>query len=382
MELEQNVPRNYYGSVELKNSNAVLGDQYVNVLSQQEPEIERRSRLFLASIKDPDMSSRRNDIHDTKFDTFEWVMREDVNLDDWIPYMTRWLSHGTGKFFIQGKAGSGKSTFMKFIFEHERTKLLVHQWSPRYYLLFHAFWIAGSRSQKNLRGMITSLVFQIVLQDRQRVLELPYDVDAKSCLRDWSTKELTRILTSLLQQQSHSYCIFIDGLDEHDDLEVESLLELLDKLSALASVKVCVSSGPILHIVEWATGCPSLVLHELTANDIKSYVTSILHSKLKSKFAAPGNSSYFSILAQEICQKAEGVFVWVYYVMHEVLRGLRIDDDIHALRRRVAELPSEVSVLYKEMWERQNSDNKVHADEARDMFSYVSEAIQYTALAD
>lgn len=319
------------------------------------------------------MNARRNDIHETEFDTFEWMMRDDPDLDETIPKVTQWLSHGCGKFFIQGKAGSGKSTLMKFIFEHGRTEALLRQWSPRSALLFHAFWIAGSRSQKTLRGLITSLVFQIIIQDRQRILELSYDIDTKNCLNDWSTKDLTRVLTYLLQQQSHFYCIFIDGLDEHDDFEADALLELIDDLSAMVNVKICVSSRPTSHVVEWATETPMLTLHELTANDIKAYVTGMLYSKLKSKFATLDVFSGIDRLACEICSKAEGVFVWVYYVMHNVLRGLRIGDDIDMLRKRIADLPSEMSIVYKQMWERQNSDNKVHADEARQMFSYVTE---------
>src|SRR3569833_273024 len=40
-----------------------------------------------------------------------------------------WLSTGTGIFHISGKLGSGKSTLMKFLCEHESTRNRLEQWA-------------------------------------------------------------------------------------------------------------------------------------------------------------------------------------------------------------------------------------------------------------
>jgi hypothetical protein len=43
--------------------------------------------------------------------------------------LLNWLSSGTGIFHISGKLGSGKSTLMKFICEHESTAAMLRQWA-------------------------------------------------------------------------------------------------------------------------------------------------------------------------------------------------------------------------------------------------------------
>jgi len=43
--------------------------------------------------------------------------------------LLNWLSSGTGIFHISGKLGSGKSTLMKYLCEHDNTKLLLEKWA-------------------------------------------------------------------------------------------------------------------------------------------------------------------------------------------------------------------------------------------------------------
>jgi hypothetical protein len=71
-------------------------------------------------------------------DTFQWAF--DSRLSDWF------LS-GSGTFWISGKPGSGKSTFMKFIAKHPRTRELLAGWagsSDTLAVAAHFFWIAGT----------------------------------------------------------------------------------------------------------------------------------------------------------------------------------------------------------------------------------------------
>lgn len=44
----------------------------------------------------------------------------------------RWLSSGNGIFHISGKLGSGKSTLMKFLCDHERTTVELQKWAGMY----------------------------------------------------------------------------------------------------------------------------------------------------------------------------------------------------------------------------------------------------------
>jgi hypothetical protein len=43
--------------------------------------------------------------------------------------LVNWLSSGSGIFHISGKLGSGKSTLMKYLCEHDSTKFLLERWA-------------------------------------------------------------------------------------------------------------------------------------------------------------------------------------------------------------------------------------------------------------
>lgn len=57
------------------------------------------------------MNKRYEDSADRHRETFEWIY-EDHRLK-----LVPWLENGRGVYWITGKAGSGKSTLMKFLFE-------------------------------------------------------------------------------------------------------------------------------------------------------------------------------------------------------------------------------------------------------------------------
>lgn len=48
-----------------------------------------------------------------------------------LVFFLNWLSDGNGIFHITGKLGSGKSTLMKFLCDHERTKLEFEKWAGK-----------------------------------------------------------------------------------------------------------------------------------------------------------------------------------------------------------------------------------------------------------
>jgi ABC-type polar amino acid transport system ATPase subunit len=69
-------------------------------------------------------------------------------------------------FWISGKAGSGKSTFMKFLFEHQQTQVHLERWAGGDVIAAaFFFWRAGSSElEKSYVGLLQGLLYQ-VLQD-------------------------------------------------------------------------------------------------------------------------------------------------------------------------------------------------------------------------
>ena len=72
-----------------------------------------------------------------------------------------WLNSGRGVFHISGKAGSGKSTFMKFICSHERTEAELKEWAGQKKLVFAPFyfWKSEDEIQMSLEGLYRSILF-------------------------------------------------------------------------------------------------------------------------------------------------------------------------------------------------------------------------------
>ena len=83
-----------------------------------------------------------------------------------------WLKSGHGVYWINGKAGSGKSTLMSHICSHKRKLELLQEWSSDRQLLTPSFffWSSGSDQQKTIDGLLRSLIYQMLTDCRQLVL--------------------------------------------------------------------------------------------------------------------------------------------------------------------------------------------------------------------
>lgn len=82
-----------------------------------------------------------------------------------------WLESGHGIYWINGKAGSGKSTLMNHICSHSRRLELLKEWSSHRRLITPSFffWNSGSRQQKTIDGLLRSLIYQMLNQCRQLI---------------------------------------------------------------------------------------------------------------------------------------------------------------------------------------------------------------------
>ena len=118
---------------------------------------------ILGSIAFDGMYTRYETVDDAHFRTLGWIFNDNLHdgqLEDEVesapssedevesaPFfedeakasaresLLNWLSTGTGIFHISGKLGSGKSTLMKYLCDHDRTKLLLGQWAGKSFSL-------------------------------------------------------------------------------------------------------------------------------------------------------------------------------------------------------------------------------------------------------
>ena len=164
-----------------------------------------------------------------------------------------WLKSKEVLYWIKAKAGAGKSTLMKFLYNDSRTvQLLDSATSGQTLVLTHFFYLMGSPMQCNIKGLLCTLLYQLLQQDEDgtwiaELFRRNPSFKSKESDSNWSEAELKKALfmTLRLTTVSNQICIFLDGLDEvHQSDGKHKLLNLLDWLKASGSLKICVSSRP------------------------------------------------------------------------------------------------------------------------------------------
>lgn len=292
--------------------------------------------------------------------TFEWIFRDPVPIQKPWSDFKRWLTQGQGCYWIGGKAGSGKSTLMKYIHGDERTKIALRTWAGERELVTASFffWNLGSELQRSHKGLLRSLLFDILAQ---RPYLIPTTLpglcrtalaDSTAQLSEPSFAELNKAFFNLLEQHSNllRICLFIDGIDEYDGDHAD-LIEVLVSLSSSTAIKIILSSRPIPACVEAFSKYASLRLQDLTYDDIHFYVEDKLGRHPNMERLKSRSPTAAILLVSEICSKASGVFLWVKLVVRSLLQGFCNHDRISDLRRRLEELPTDLAKLYEHMLE-------------------------------
>ncbi|KAK1657111.1 hypothetical protein BDP55DRAFT_567970, partial [Colletotrichum godetiae] len=308
----------------------------------------------VSSLNYSSRPARLDSIPQAHQDTFQWAF--DSRLSDWF------LS-GRGTFWISGKPGSGKSTFMKFIANHPQTKELLGRWagpSSTLAIAAHCFWIAGTPMQRSWQGLLQSLLHDLLHGHSDAVaLACPNRWTAakagkwQTAAEPWSVFELTAALRSL-STADHvplKMCFFIDGLDEYDSNHAELCQVLLD-MAMSPHIRMCLSSRP-WPVFERTFGNEDqerLDIHELTRNDIRKFVKDQL--KTDPRWSLGGSDIVFpeqAELVDRIVSQADGVFLWAFFVTRSLREGLSNGEKLSDLAIRFSKLPSDLDRLFRHM---------------------------------
>lgn len=293
-------------------------------------------------------------------DTFQWAFDSQLS---------EWFRSGSGTFWISGKPGSGKPTFMKFISKHPRTKEQLAAWagsSDNLAVAAHFFWIAGTPIQKSWQGLLQSLLFDL-LRGRPYVTSLisPTRWAAakagqwQTAAEPWSVPELAAALRALATADHVplKICFFIDGLDEYDSNHAE-LCEVLRDMASSPHIKMCLSSRPwpVFERSFGGTGQKSLDIHELTRDDIRRFVNDQLqaHERWTAEVSEEVSLEKAKLVDRIVAQ-ADGVFLWAFFVTRSLREGLSNSESIRSLNRRFGQLPSDLNQLFRHMLESVNA---------------------------
>ncbi|KAL5314388.1 hypothetical protein ACEPPN_018814 [Leptodophora sp. 'Broadleaf-Isolate-01'] len=345
--------------------------------SDQEVREEQRMRseaqfkqAILQSLRFPSMSSRFLEIAPAHAKTFDWVFRGPRSEESLWSNFGEWLRNGSGIYWINGKAGSGKSTLMRYICQDPRTLDFLSSWGGqpgKPTIVGFFFCNIGTPEQSSQLGLLRSLLHEIlsrkpecipsVFPERWEVFEEMETLDPESSeFRDLITEEkefretmpkLMLAFQKLLRQEIGPVCLFIDGLDEYNG-DPDDTINLF-KTIVSPKVKICLSSRPWLPFQDAFKGCQQMKLEDLTRPDIQAYVDDTLSQNSRMKAMYLSEPVQLPKLVQEIVNKAAGVFLWVNLVVASLLRGASNHDHISDLQRRVLEIPSELESLFTYM---------------------------------
>jgi hypothetical protein len=308
---------------------------------------DRAISTVLNSLKFDSMRVREASVSPAHKKTFEWLFTNES-------LFYSWLSTSSGIFWVSGKPGSGKSTLMKFMFQHSECKKVLQTWAGDKILItanFY-FWHSGTPMQRSLKGLLQTVIYQIM---RSCPLLIPIIApDRWACALDrtiedpWTWEEATATLDRFVNQKEIrcATCLFIDGLDEFGGDHSE-IVKILSGVSENSNIKLCLASRPHNVFVDAFGQSPDrmLRLQDLTREDIRSFVNDNLQPHISLSHISMYSDQY-SVLVEDIVNKAEGVFLWVYLVVRSMKDGLVNADTITKLQERLRKLPSGLSEYF------------------------------------
>ncbi|RSM18339.1 hypothetical protein CDV31_002858 [Fusarium ambrosium] len=303
-----------------------------------------RRQLLLESLKFEQIDSRKTSIKKADLKTCRWFLKH--------PQYLEWLdpqNHAhRGFIWIRGKPGAGKSTIMKFIYEQMKKKDR-HKHAITASFFFHA---RGEDLQKSIPGMYRSLLLQLLegYPDLQEVLD---DTDLvprgqASCPSLNVLKDLFHNAVSNLGERT--FTCFIDALDECDEQQVMEMVRYFEELAESCEgtgshLQICFSSRHYPYI-QMRHGIELTLEHQQGhSEDLSNYIQSNL------RVTTPALAEK---LRSQMLEKAAGVFLWVVLVVDILNKESRRSG--LALQKRLAEVPSGLSDLFKDILTR-DTDN-------------------------
>ncbi|KAK3317446.1 hypothetical protein B0T19DRAFT_292204 [Cercophora scortea] len=346
-----------------------------------------RTRL-LKSLKYEGMNERRNTVANNHEGTFQWIFADPgtspsppgsnastsqhSNTSRWSSFPD-WLRSDGKVYWVSGKAGSGKSTLMSFLIHDTRSHESLQNWRSSTRIIAHFLWSSGRPVQKSIKGLLCSLLHQLLSSDAKAldyVLQQFPASHAKDDDTDWSELELESVLVQAISTASHATCVFIDGLDEIIPSDGPfKIIELVWRLQKVPNIKLCVSGRPEPAFERQFSQLPKLRLQDLTKRDIDRYVRAIMDPYLSSipEVLYPAYERF----VDQLCWKADGVFLWLRLVLNSMQKGFANGDSLDLLQRRLDKLPGDISELFKDMWRRLGEDAEFYRVTAAKYFNFV-----------
>ncbi|KAI1850244.1 hypothetical protein JX265_002140 [Neoarthrinium moseri] len=330
----------------------------------------KRNQQILDTLCFDALHDREERIDEASGQTCEWILTatEDERSP---PIWHSWLNNSDDTiFWMSGRAGSGKSTVMKYAFQNDDTRKRLQAWAGDGELLMAAVYLfeAGSQIQKSREGILRSILWQI-LSIKPDLIYIAFPSFFGSA---WPPSEpfntvmnLSQGFYSLFAKKSEvmKLCVFLDGLDEYrlmdrrdcyteDDMTLvydtedgdaglgsskwitdahKDIAELILEMgSKKDSFKICVTSRELPVFEEAFCDCPRLRVHRHSDKSIAQICAARLEQE------APGLSNITYDLCRDIASRSQGDILWARLVADMVIS----QGSLRTLKQTLDSLPS------------------------------------------
>ena len=350
-----------------------LPEDLANQLSCLEREscISRKTFQIIESLQFDQISERVENIAANHPSTFEWLFQDNSNAGTLKkrPTILQWLLTGHGIYWISGKAGSGKSTLMKFLHNERRTIDALRCWATNSRLVIASFFFSsvGTKMQKSQKGLLQTFLFHIMKQVPELIPSLCASrwQDDATVGQPWSMDEILTVFRNLKEQSlsTHRFCFFIDGADEYEGDHMD-LINVINTFIWSDNIKICFSSRPwvVFESFFGDNNGRKIHLQDLNRSDIICFVREKLTEGAQFRRLKEQDVAYEN-LVWEIVERSSGVFLWVFLVVRSLRRGMSNLDTVKELQQRLRELPTELEEYFEHMLN--STDKSYHQQAAR-----------------
>ncbi|RTE69552.1 hypothetical protein BHE90_016067 [Fusarium euwallaceae] len=307
-------------------------------------------RECLRSLAFPEMDSRCYDIDAAAKGTCEWLLRHKT--------YESWASCDRGLLWIKGKPGSGKSTLLWNVLNDVTPRLKTGEGVLILSFFFHG---RGSELQKTPFGLFRSLHHQLLLKVSEALTDLMATFQ-KRCETvgkpgekwQWHQRELQRFFELSLPRvlETRPVWLFVDALDECGEENAVKLAEEFKSLvqglphSGFRQFHICFTCRhyPILDLDVVFEIC----VEEENKEDISTFVQDMLSSFQKRTS---------STIPDLITNRADGVFLWAWLVVKQVLKLDREGIALQKIEDEIDSIPQQLDDLYRELIQSMSSDS-------------------------
>ena len=328
------------------NSRNHFGNVYNNVYQNDtvHPEFAKVTLELMDALAFKGMTDRIMAIGPACAETCTWFLHR--------PEYTSWRDPArrhahNGVLWIKGKAGTGKSTLMRYIHDHAQ-----NHYQDDIDIAFFLNGRSPDQLVKSVEGMYRSVLHQ--LYDRiPRLKEAAAKRVATTNKQIWSIGILEDMIRqSVLHLASDERAtIYIDALDECELDQVRSAVEFFEGLSRSATtgdkqLLICFSSRYYPHI--------TMQSHEEVKLDTLAEHSADIKTFLASEFTI--RSPFRSELQAEIEERCSGIFLWVVLVVKLLKRNHDKGATRSQLRATIESLPHELNELFAKITEAAGAD--------------------------